>query len=104
MVTGAWKNAPSEATNARPQSIQYFAKVTANDHEVFQRTVKHYPGASYADWHMREAARMAEWRARRHAIKMVPITPKEFADHCAKTGKPSDIITFKAFLIDKASF
>jgi len=85
-------------------AIQYFAKVTASDHEVFQRTVKHYPASSYSDWHILEAARMAEWRARRHTIKMVAITPKEFADHCAKTGKPSDIITFKAFLIDKAGF
>jgi len=85
-------------------AIQYFAKVTASDHETFQRIVKHYPAASYADWHMREAARMAEWRGRRHAVKLVPVTPKEFLAHCEKTGAPPDIITFKAFLCDKGSF
>lgn len=82
-------------------AIQYFAKVTASDHEVLQRTVKHYPLSSYADWHMKEMSRMADWRSRRHAIKMVPVTPEEFEAYCKKNGVPSDIITFKAFVCEK---
>ena len=49
-------------------AVQYFAKVSATDHEKLQKLVKHYPASSYADWHLKEAARMAEWRARRHSI------------------------------------
>ncbi len=79
-------------------AVQYFAKVTAAEHEALQNLVKHYPAASYADWHLKETARMAEWRARRHAIQMVKITPQEFIDYCDRTGSPRDIITFKAFL------
>ena len=56
-------------------AVQYFAKVSATDHEKLQKLVKHYPASSYADWHLKEAARMAEWRARRHTIQMVPVTP-----------------------------
>lgn len=82
-------------------AIQYFAKVTAGDHEVFQRTVKHYPASSYSDWHLRESSLMAEWRNRRHAVQLVKVTPKEFKEHCERTGAPSDIITFKAFVCDK---
>ena len=82
-------------------AIQYFAKVTASDHEVLQRTVKHYPLSSYADWHMKEMNRMTDWRSRRHAIKMVPVTPEEFEAYCKKKGVPSDIITFKAFVCEK---
>ena len=41
---------------------------------------------------------MAEWRARRHTIQMVPVTPEEFAAYCERTGSPCDIITFKAFI------
>jgi hypothetical protein len=84
-------------------AIQYFAKVTASDHETFQRIVKHYPAASYADWHLREASLMAEWRARRHAIQLVKVTPKEFIDYCERKKAPRDIITFKAFVCDKGS-
>ncbi len=79
-------------------AVQYFAKVSAVDHEQLQKLVKHYPAASYADWQMKEQVRMAEWRARRHSIQMVPITPQEFVDYCDRTGSARDIITFKAFL------
>ena len=79
-------------------AVQYFAKVSAVDHEQFQKLVKHYPANSFADWQMKEQVRMAEWRARRHSIQMVPVTPKEFADYCERTGSPCDIITFKAFI------
>lgn len=82
-------------------AIQYFAKVTASDHEAFQRLVKHYPLSTYADWHLKEASRMADWRARRHAIKMVAVTPQEFVDYCESKNAPKDIITFKAFIIEK---
>jgi hypothetical protein len=82
-------------------AIQYFAKVTAADHETFQRIVKHYPSASYADWHLREASKIAEWRARRHTIQFVKITPQEFIDHCERTGAPRDIVTFKAVICEK---
>ena len=79
-------------------AVQYFAKVSATDHEKLQKLVKHYPASSYADRHLKEAARMAAWRARRHSIQMVPVTPEEFAAHCERTGEPCDIITFKAFI------
>lgn len=82
-------------------AIQYFAKVTASDHEVLQRIVKHYPLSSYADWHLKEMSRMSDWRSRRHAIKMVPVTPQEFEEYCKLKGVPSDIITFKAFVCEK---
>jgi len=82
-------------------AVQYFAKVTAADHEVFQQIVKHYPASSYSDWHLRESSRAAEWRARRHAIVFVKITPKEFTDHCDRTGAARDIVTFKKLVCDK---
>ncbi|UYN96508.1 MAG: hypothetical protein KIT25_06125 [Enhydrobacter sp.] len=82
-------------------AIQYFAKVTAADHETFQRIVKHYPLSSYADWHLKETARAAEWRGRRHSVQFVKITPKEFTDHCERTGAPRDIVTFKALVCAK---
>jgi hypothetical protein len=50
---------------------------------------------------MKEMSRMADWRSRRHTIKMVPVTPQEFEDYCRKKGVPSDIITFKAFVCEK---
>ena len=83
-------------------AVQYFAKVTASDHETFQKIVKHYPMSSFADWSLREQARMAEWRARRHSVLSVKVTPQEFIDFCEKTGAAKDIITFKAFLERKA--
>lgn len=82
-------------------AIQYFAKVTASDHETFQKIVKHYPLSSYNDWHLKESSRIADWRGRRHTIRMVPVTPKEFTDYCTRKNVPQDIITFKAFLEEK---
>ena len=82
-------------------AIQYFAKVTASDHETLQRIVKHYPLSSYADWHLKEMSRMSDWRSRRHAIKMVPVTPEEFEEYRNHKGLPSDIITFNPFVSEK---
>ena len=79
-------------------AVQHFASVTATDHEKLQKLVKHYPASSYADWCLKEDARKAEWRARRHTIQMVKVTPEEFAAFCERTGSPCDIITFKAFI------
>jgi hypothetical protein len=83
-------------------AVQYFAKVTAADHETFQKTVKHYPLSSYGDWCLKEQARMAEWKARRHSVLWVKVTPAEFQAFCEKTGATPDIITFRSFLERKA--
>ena len=77
-------------------AVQYFAKVSATDHEKLQKLVKHYPASSYADWHLKEAARMAEWRARRHTIQMVPVTPEEFAAYIAQQQKTWKLIVERA--------
>ena len=83
-------------------SVQYFARVkSAEDHEAFQKLVKYYPSCSYEDWQFREQKKMADWKSRRHAIKMVPVTPQEFEEYCKQKGVPSDIITFKAFVCEK---
>jgi hypothetical protein len=84
-------------------SVQYFARVkSVEDHEAFQRLVKHYPSCSYEDWQFREQKKMADWKSRRHAIKMVDISPAEFAAYCEKTGKPADLTTFLKAVTDKA--
>ena len=60
-------------------TVQYFARVkSASDHEAFQKLVRHYPSCSYEEWHFREAKKMADWKARRHAVKMVDVTPAEW--------------------------
>ncbi|MBS0542058.1 MAG: hypothetical protein JSR47_25075, partial [Proteobacteria bacterium] len=46
--------------------------------------------------------KMADWKSRRHAIKMVDITPSEFEAYCKKTGKPADLTTFLKAITDKA--
>ena len=84
-------------------SVQYFAKIKSpEDHAAFQRLVKHYPSCSYEEWLFREQKKMADWRSRRHAIKMVDITPAEFETYCKKTGKPPDLTTFLKAVTDKA--
>ena len=76
-------------------SVQYFAKVKSpEDHAAFQRIVKHYPSCTYEEWLFREQKKMSDWKSRRHAIKLVEITPAEFEAYCKKTGKPSDLTTF----------
>ena len=83
-------------------AIQYFAKVrSATDHETFRRIVKHYPSCTFEEWHFREAKKMADWKGRRHAVKLVEITPVEFTAYCNRTGRPSDISTFLAAVSDK---
>ena len=83
-------------------AIQYFAKVrAAADHETFQRIVKHYPSCTFEEWRFREAKKMADWKGRRHAVRLVEITPAEFTAYCKSTGKPSDISTFLAAVSDK---
>jgi len=83
-------------------SVQYFAKVTsAADHEEFQRIVRHYPSCSYEEWLFREQKKMADWKSKRHAIRMVEITPAEFTAYCQKTGKPRDLTTFLKAITDK---
>jgi len=60
-------------------SVQYFAKVKSpEDHAAFQRIVKHYPSCTYEEWLFREQKKMSDWKSRRHAIKLVDITPAEF--------------------------
>jgi len=84
-------------------SVQYFAKVKSpQEHEAFQKLVKYYPSCSYEDWKFREQKKMADWKARRHAIKMVDISPAEFEDYCKKNKKPADLTTFLKALTDKA--
>src|SRR5689334_5105957 len=84
-------------------SVQYFAKVKSpEDHAAFQRIVKHYPSCTYEEWLFREQKKMADWKSRRHAIRLVEITPAEFEDYCKKTGKPSDLTTFLKAVTDKA--
>jgi hypothetical protein len=84
-------------------TIQYFARVkSAEDHEAFQRIVRHYPSCSFEEWHFREAKKMADWKARRHAVKMVDVTPAEFKAYCEKTKAKPDLTTFLKFLTDKA--
>jgi hypothetical protein len=84
-------------------SVQYFAKVKSpEDHAAFQRIVKYYPSCTYEEWLFREQKKMADWKSRRHAIKLVEITPDEFAAYCQKTGKPSDLTTFLKALTDMA--
>ena len=84
-------------------SIQYFAGVkSAEDHAAFQRIVRHYPSCSYEEWHFREAKKMADWKARRHAVKVVNVTPAEFTAYCEKTKAKSDLTTFLKFIADKA--
>lgn len=84
-------------------AVQYFARVkSASDHEALQRIVRHYPSCSYEEWHFREAKKMADWKARRHAVKMVDVTPAEFTDYCQKRGAKPDLTTFLKFLSDKA--
>ena len=72
------------------------------DHAEFQRQVKHYPSCSYEEWLFREQKKMADWKSRRHAIRMVDITPTKFAEYCQKTGKPSDLTTFLKAITDMA--
>ena len=84
------------ARNVR-MAIQYFAKVrSAADHEAFQRVVKHYPSCTFEEWHFRETKKMADWKGRRHAVKLVEIRPAEFTDYCKRTGRSSDITPFLA--------
>jgi len=84
-------------------SVQYFAKVKSpEDHAAFQRIVKHYPSCTYEEWLFREQKKMADWKGRRHAIKLVEITPAEFEAYCKKTGKPADLTTFLKAVTDKA--
>ena len=84
-------------------SVQYFARVkSAEDHEAFQKLVRHYPSCSFEEWHFREAKKMADWKSRRHAVKMVDITPAEFTAYCEKTGAKADLTTFLKVLADKA--
>ena len=84
-------------------SVQYFVRVKSpEDHEAFQKLVKYYPSCSFEDWKFREQKKMADWKARRHAIKMVDITPAEFANYCKNNGKPADLTTFLKALTDKA--
>jgi len=66
--------------------------------------VRHYPSCSYEDWLFREQKKMADWKSRRHAIKLVDITPAEFTEYCERTKRPPDVSTFLAALTDKASF
>ncbi|HTR85149.1 MAG TPA: hypothetical protein VMI56_11780 [Reyranella sp.] len=83
-------------------SIQYFAKVRSPEHHAeFQKIVRHYPGCTYEEWLFREQKKMADWKSRRHAIKLVEITPAEFTAYCQRTGRPSDISTFLAAVSDK---
>ena len=84
-------------------SVQYFARVkSAAEHEAFQKLVKYYPSCSYEDWQFREQKKMADWKARRQAIKMVDISPAEFEAYCKKNNKPADLTTFLKALTDKA--
>jgi hypothetical protein len=83
-------------------AIQYFAKVSsAADHETFQRIVKHYPACSFEEWQFREAKKISDWKGRRHAVKLVAITPSEFTAYCQRTGRASDISTFLAAVTEK---
>jgi hypothetical protein len=87
----------------KAMSVQYFAKVKSpEDHAAFQRIVKHYPSCTYEEWLFREQKKMSDWKSRRHAIKLVEITPAEFEAYCKKTGKPSDLTTFLKAVTDKA--
>src|SRR5688572_3145330 len=73
-------------------TVQYFARVkSASDHEAFQKLVRHYPSCSYEEWHFREAKKMADWKSRRHAVKMVDVTPAEFTAYCEKTKARPDL-------------
>ena len=84
-------------------SVQYFAKVTSpEDHAEFQKLVKHYPSCTYEEWQFREQKKMADWKSRRHAIRMVEITPARFAEYCEKNKKPSDLTTFLKAITDMA--
>jgi len=84
-------------------SVQYFAKVkTPEDHAAFQQLVRHYPSCTYEEWLFREQKKMADWKAKRHAIKMVEITPKLFKSYCEKLNKPADLTTFLKALTDLA--
>ena len=79
-------------------TVQYFARVkSASDHEALQKLVRHYPSCSYEEWHFREAKKMADWKARRHAVKMVDVTPAEFTAYCEKTKARPDLTTFLKF-------
>jgi len=83
-------------------AIQYFAKVKSGaDHEAFQRIVKHYPSCTFEEWQFREAKKIADWRGRRHAVKLVEITPDEFLAYCERTKRSPDISTFLAAISDK---
>ncbi len=84
-------------------SVQYFAKVKSpEDHAAFQRLVKHYPSCSYEEWLFREQKKMADWKSRRHAVKMVDMSPALFQKYCEKLGKPADLTTFLKALTDLA--
>jgi hypothetical protein len=84
-------------------SVQYFAKVTsAEDHLGFQQLVRHYPSCSYEEWLFRERKKMADWKSKRHEIKMVPITPQLFEAYCEKLNRPADLTTFLKALTDLA--
>lgn len=87
----------------RAMSVQYFAKVaSAEDHVAFQQLVRHYPSCAYEEWLFREGKKMADWKSKRHAIKMVAITPKLFKAYCEKLNKPADLTTFLKALTDLA--
>jgi hypothetical protein len=47
---------------------------------------------------------MADWKSRRHVVKMVDISPAEFTAYCERTGAHPDLTTFLKVLSDKASF
>jgi hypothetical protein len=84
-------------------SVQYFAKVKSpEEHEAFQKLVKYYPSCSYEDWKFREQKKMADWKARRHAIRMVDISAAQFEAYCKKNNKPADLTTFLKALTDMA--
>ena len=82
-------------------SVQYFARVRSpEDHATFQRICKHYPSCTYDEWLFREQKKMADWKSRRHTIRMVDISPKEFEAYCRKLNKPADLTTFLKAITD----
>ena len=84
-------------------SVQYFARVKSpEDHAEFQKLVKYYPSCSFEEWQFREQKKMADWKSRRHAIRMVDITPAKFKEYCEKNKKPSDLTTFLKAITDMA--
>ena len=84
-------------------SVQYFARVKSpEDHAEFQKLVKYYSSCTYEEWQFREQKKMADWKSRRHAIRMVDITPAKFKEYCEKNKKPSDLTTFLKAITDMA--